>query len=76
MPKLKTLEEVGNYLKSIGYEDVKVYRRSLIVKKNFSEATVFKNHSKWHVDVALDQSGYDYYVDDLQEVVHIIIQKI
>lgn len=76
MNQFNTLEEVGNYLKSIGYEDVTVYKRGLTVKKNWSMATVCKDHSTWHVDVSLDQSGYDYYVDDLQEVVHIIIKHI
>ena len=76
MPNFKNLEEVADYLKSIGYKDVTVYRRSLIVKKNFSEATVCKVHSKWNVDVELDQSGYDFYAENLQEVVTIIIQKI
>ena len=80
MPDFKSLEEVADYLKANGYEDVEIDkfdgRKELIVSKMFSEAIVYKEGSKWTIDVQHDQSGDYFYADDLQGVVSIINQEL
>lgn len=80
MPDFKSLEEVADYLKANGYEDVEIDkfdgRKELIVSKMFSEAIVYKEGSTWTIDVQQDQSGDYFYADDLQGVVSIINQEL
>ena len=80
MPNFKTLEEVADYLKSIGYEDVEINkydgRKELSVKKMWTTATVYKQHSQWNKKKKKDQMADYLYADDLQGVVSIINQEL
>ena len=80
MPNFKTLEEVADYLKSIGYEDVEINkydgRKELSVKKMWTTATVYKQHSQWTIDIQKDQMADYLYADDLQGLVSIINQEL
>lgn len=80
MPDFKSLEEVADYLKANGFEDVEINksdgRKELIVDKMWTTATVYKEHSQWTIDVQYDQMADYFYADDLQGVVSIINQKL
>lgn len=80
MPDFKSLEEVADYLKANGFEDVEINksdgRKELSVSKMWAEATIYKEGPEWTIDVQYDQMADYFYADDLQGVVSIINQKL
>lgn len=80
MPDFKTLEEVADYLKANGYEDVEIShydgRKELNVDNVWTSCTVYKQGAEWVIDVQYDQSAEYFYSDDLQGVVSIINQEL